>query len=345
MKKLTKVFCCALVVYILLGVNVSALYINKYENVKSEEVALTDSDYYYPESISVSLNINGYYVDSVTKNSVIGHKTKHLGIYLLSNGQFLSCTGAETYQVVELIDVSLSDRDYIESVIQQYDLKGDIANQINEAVDRNTFLRKEGTSMTLAVSPTTSAKGSYNVDYTYNGVVMRDTLVFFYNDASGFKDVQRGLSSKQFASAAYSITLIGVGFIFTSPIVQLVAGGLSLLDWFASYIAPTTFSATGQDFVQLNIVYDVQTKYTYYDLGQGWQSGLVTQTVKINKLQTYQKYMNYSTGNLNMSSYSPYKRIYSPNYNNAPAACYNNIGNVVDVERLKTVFGSFVYYY
>lgn len=338
MRKILALFMVITMTVATLGANsVAASDINSTELISSDD----NKEFSFPEKIVVEQNKAGYFVESNSKSALTGNMSKDLGIYELNDGTKLSYTGTDCFQVVETIDIVLTDLDAINQVAKDYNLEKNVLEDIMRRAEMAIASKNNIASMTIATTPV-ATKGSYSVDYTYNGHDMRDTFVYYYNINTGYRDIKEGTAAKSYANGAYNFALVCAGFASTP--VALVAGGLSILGWWASHIGSTSFTGSTGDYVQVKVYYDVQDKYTYVDMGSGFQTGLVSQTVKILTNKTIQYWVNSSHGYEEETVVSPNKRVYSPNYDNAAAVAFVHAYNPLN-EQMRSTIGDYTLYY
>lgn len=116
------------------------------------------------------------------------------------------------------------------------------------------------------------------IHYTHtNGAPMMTYQFFFVNSSTGWKNVQKGTSTKDKTSVIYNISL-SIASLGKVKVLSYFSAGQTILSAFLSYYGLTTNSVTAnsQDYFQARLVWDQTEQYTMADHGNGWQTGLVT---------------------------------------------------------------------
>lgn len=308
----------------------------------SVSMAKTNSEEKLQAIIYVEKDENGKYVLGEKSNNNKAKMCKEYGIYELENGIFISYTGTAAYQQVEKITFSLIDTNEVEEVLQNYNVPDEVKEKIElssiEAVEAND----EDAAMTLVIPYEPMIRGSYSVNYTYNGKSMKDVFIYSFGKNTGYKTIKSGAQTKALTNVTSSVVVTGLGLINTP--LAITAGAISLLQAWASAVGDLNFSGSSEDFAQILFNYDVSTKYTYADIGSGWQLGLVSENVYVNYIKTVQYYAYSSYNQSYYYHMNINKTVTSPNFNNSAPVALQYILTPRN-EELKTKVGDYTLSY
>ncbi|GAU80089.1 DUF5022 domain-containing protein [Fusibacter sp. 3D3] len=294
------------------------------------------------EKIFITTNNNGQTILGNKKNGTEAVLILDTGIYMGGNGNYYSLTGTEFLQQVQLLEFNLTNTSYIKYSLPRYSIPKEILSDIETASFEAIANNEIDSMMTLVIPYKPLLRGSYYQDYTYNGTPMRDYYIYGFDKDTGNKTIASGIEAKSFANAATTFAVTGLG-LTTVPLSYL-AGGISLILAFYDYVEDTNFSGSSQDFVQIRVIYDVSTKYTYADIGNGWQIGLVSENVYLTSIDTLQYYAGSTYNNTITKTKLINKTITSPNYFNPAPIAVNFITNPRN-EELTTRFGGYTLHY
>ncbi len=285
-------------------------------------------------SISVERTIDGKYVLS-KKSGEVARRCEEDGVYQLSDGTLLSLTGTSQLQQVEKVSFQLTDEAKLNYVLQNHNLPKEVQEGLISSSNKAIATNNQNARISLVVPYTPMTRGTQNIYYTYNGKPMRDFTIFSFGENTGYEYIENGTKSRSFAEFTSSAVITGLGFV---KHVSLIAGGVSIFSAWESYVGDTNFSGRSSDFVQALVNYDVSTKYTYVDIGNGWEIGLTSQNVYINYIKTVQYYADSTFNESYYTDYSIRKTVTSPNFFNPAPVAINHILNPMN-ETLKMEVG------
>lgn len=281
--------------------------------------------------------VDGKYKVSSKDNGLKATMLKEYGVYKLKDGTLLSYTGTDTYQKVELLSLALTDTNAIQEAIIRYglseEIKNDILAQSAQAIENNN----QNASVSIVVPSQPMILAQSDVYYTYNGKPMKDTTLFYFGLDSGFKYIKLGYSTKDFCSTTYNFALVGAGFS-AYPVIAVGSAGLSLLEMWIAFTKEVSITAANEDYTQICWNWDKSDKYTYIDLGSGWQLGCVTQNVYINTIWTKTYFYRGTFNTTSLDTYNPRTTVTSPHFYNPAPFAFQNVSNPIN-ERMSTNIG------
>lgn len=333
MRRLSVIVMCIIMVFAVCDVN----KINASNEVKAET---KDTDIErFPSKIYLEKNADGLYEMSLKKTGEVAKRVLDEGVYELKNGSNVLSTGTGIYQSVDIVEVMLSDLDAIENVIQQYNIDAHIANDLRENANK---VNDSSSKITLVLPALSLTRGTSTSYYTYKGHAMKNTLVYYFNLSFGKQTIESGNYAKSFADGTTTFLLTGAGFASTP--IAIAAAGLSILGWWTSNISATTFHPSYGDRIQMDINYNVWNKYTYADVGSGYQLGARTQYIKVKSVEVDQYWVDSSWGHSEEYVYTLNKNVYSPNYWNPEHVALSSTSNPL-VESFRTTIGDYTFVY
>lgn len=291
------------------------------------------------QNIYLSINNNGSYTKSDKKSAdVTASMTKDYGIYATKDGSLFSYTGTDTYLQVEKVEVSLVDVNAVEDLLTNYSVPIEIQENIrktsNEAISNNNLDARVALVVPKLSQNTgeIGTRATYNNYYTYNGYNMLDTQIMYYSISTPTTNITSGSGTKATADLIKEFVFVGLGF--APPAIALVATGVSLIDFTLTAAQQSVFTGSTSDFIETYFTYDVSTKWTYIDKGNGWQLGCISQHVFLISSYIRQYYFNRSTGQNIISTPTYNKGFTSPNYLVPAPKAYMNYMNPWD-ERMQ----------
>lgn len=192
---------------------------------------------------------------------------------------------AEEYPVGR-IDISFSDPESVAVALNHSGVSQEIKDHISEKYafalqTGNTNIKMVLYSQELLPKSRGFLPSVYNI---YNGVQMR-TDILEQTLVTRTVEVASGRDMSSELGLVFDLTVTSIGMI-SEQAVALFAGGVSLLTTLIR--AGLASYTTGSDgsFAETSIGYDLVTQWTYCNIGDDWQLGLITQAGVITKVNT-----------------------------------------------------------
>lgn len=244
-------------------------------------------------------------------------------VYQLKDGTYLAYINDTTLLRVNKITVQLIDKKAIEDLFANYSFDNAVINEINTRSDKAIEAGNKDASVTLytasapkqtnEVSPM-ATQTSY---YYYHGCTYKTDLIYYTTLQTTWRDVVKGVTAADASKSIVNLAIVGAGCI-SGPIgtaVSLFSSGVSVWTEFSNLIGHSPICGQYDDKVQVNIRYDINTKYTYKDYAGTYLLGAVTQSVYIHNIQTYEYFVTSDGGK---ESYNPIRYVYetykTPNF-------------------------------
>lgn len=237
-------------------------------------------------------------------------------VYQLKDGTYLEYINETTLLRVNKITVQLIDKKAIEEVLANYSFDAAVINDINSRSDKAIEAGNKDALVILYTASTprqTNEVGTMAMQtsyYNYNGDTYKTDLIYYTTLQTTWTDVVTGVSAANAAKSIFNLTMVGAGSI-SGPIgisVSLFSGTVSVFTEFLTLIGYSPIFGQYSDKVQVNIRYDINTKYTYKNVSGSYSLGAVTQSVYIQSIQTYEYFVTSAGGK---ESYNPIQYVYT----------------------------------
>ncbi len=243
------------------------------------------------------------------------------GVYQLDDGTYLSYIDEKTLLRVKRLNVQLIDQASIKNILEAYNfddaVKRDICKRSEDAIKSNNT--QAAVTMYTAATPkqiagvgTMAMQTTY---YVYQGRNFKEDLIYYTTIETTWKDVEKGIKATAVAGALYTYGMKAVGAVSKTlaPAVALFDEAKSALETFIDLIGYSPIGGEYEDKIQINVRYDVNTKYTYVESGGQYLLGAVTQRVYVHFVDTYQYYVTNSGGRSTTERKYDYTTYQTPN--------------------------------
>lgn len=229
---------------------------------------------------------------------------------MLSDNTYVGKAEGTNYIQLDRIDIDVKNFNREDTVFQEYNISEETLDNIQETIayaqeNNNNQLEISLYSINPSLTEYISV-GNNRYRNTYEEV----------RDAS-FKPIETtGYNTKNNLSLAKSFFI--TVFSVCSEDVNLVATGISLLQFIQNETGLRVATPTKDDWAYTSIFYDKLIKHTAIERNTTWQEGCVSQKLWINKAAVWAYFR--STGKSDEKVDSPINKIYyTKNWNN----CFN----------------------
>ena len=202
---------------------------------------------------------------------------------------------------VGIIEIDLADPYAVAEVLQMDDLSVELRAYIQERHQLIQEGEMEPVSATVfspeLLPDVPSARNITRQEFVFNGVPMMVEVLTIRDARTGWRDIMSRRELKwQAAGQAVQIVIEEVGG-FAISALPLVSGFISLARFFINNRG-NVLSGHPSDVSQINIHYTVTTQWAHARINGSihWRLGLVTQSVTLQRHETYQSYINRATG-------------------------------------------------
>lgn len=266
------------------------------------------------------------YIEAREKTSGLKAKlTLDENIYLTEDEEYIYDTGTGVYQPVERIEVNLYDKSDLIDKLNQIYIMEEVKKDILEKSDIAILNENTDAQAIIFGQPKTETRTQSTTNYTYKNAKMQDQLVYYTNINTGYEYIKEGNQSNKIAKEISNLT-VSIGGI-VSKSLSVVGVVKSAYDAYVNLTGSAPISGHYDDYIQLKVTYDDYKKWTYCDIGSGWQFGSETHKVRLTKTSLIQYYFNYNGGNEVTTNKDYNETIISPNYNNPAPQAYQFIGS------------------
>lgn len=231
-----------------------------------------------------------YVISNKTKTSIRAELTEYEGIYLTELGELISQNETNKLIFVDVVDLYLTDRLAVENIISNVNIENVIKEDILKISEQCIKTGNNDARVSLVIPKVSVNRAIFTNYYTCDGKNMKDYQIFFYNISQEMQEVTRGTLSQNIANGIVTFTMVGVGFSGLPG--AIIASGMSLFEYFVNAIAGNIGSPSTSDYVQVGFSYDYFKKYTYCDIGMGYQLGLTSMKVHILRVDTRQQFFD-----------------------------------------------------
>ena len=268
-------------------------------------------------------------INKAAKETYI-QKTKFDNIYQTEKGDYAVFYDDGSYEPVERFDINLSDFTNVLQVIEEAKMPQEEAEYLMKlSIEVINEEREAGETVYFAPSPLVS---TYT---TYNGLSVRNDLLYTYNNEFGWRFVAQGTIAKSIANAAVQIG-IAIGSIASSAI----GFGASLLSIFEAIVGSNVTVVSSNDFVQVDMNYHDIKQWSYGQLdGVNWYLGYCSERVTINKIMEHQHFMVNGYGRTEDSTQYVYATRESSHFTSPAVIVYYNMSLPVDEWITATLYG------
>ncbi len=279
-------------------------------------------------SVTIELDGDGQYVDSSSvkgnhSEQYVAEQTEDMDIYSLKDGTLLSKTGLGSYQAVDRMELSLSDRKAVKELLSNPTINDNMKEEISSGSE-NAILNNNKTATAVIFVPKGGDRASTISDpYYYKSHKLYDEIVYFYDKKTGWKDIAEGKKAWKVAKE-YSTGTICDNVAGALDKFNLFSNAKTALDIYYDITGTRPINGASDDYWQGNLQYDIYTKWTYADLGygDGYRLGCRTQKVKVQTFWSEQYYFGYYGGKTVETTTKINKTFRSPNYKSpAKIAC------------------------
>ena len=229
-------------------------------------------------------------------STIYCYHTVYEGIYRSLDGEYAITYNTEgdspLYVPVEKVDVSLIG-DY-SSQIDQFNLPTEVLSALEE-LSMKAETNDAAPLVTLFIPEESSNNGTFAISdpgyiyYDYNGVSMRDYLLYSYSLDSGFQTIEQGSAVKEVAKALYTIIVAGLG---SNSYVSIISTGISLYQNYLNILGSSYIVGSTSDYIQMAVTFDCAQKFTYAKIGEVWKFGLCSQEVTVKQVDTRTYFYN-----------------------------------------------------
>lgn len=256
---------------------------------------------------------------------ILAKATQEEGVYQLEDETYIYDTGTEVYQQVERLEVNLYDQRTLEEDLSKIKIRDEVKNDI---MQKSNLAIENGNTNARAViigEPINKERVQYVTNYTYKNAKMQDQVIFYSNINTGFQTIESGLNaistSKKVENLILSIGGIG------SKTLSIIGAGITAYDLYEDITGSKPINGNYDDYVQLKVYYDDHKKFTYCDIGSGWQFGAETEKTKLLSSTLIQYYFNYYGGR-EVETEKTYNITYeTKNYASPKEVAYQWIGS------------------
>ncbi len=265
------------------------------------------NDFELPKTVYVMQDDSGMYIATDKKSADLKAKmTDDYGIYETKNGDLISYTGTNSYQLVDRYEVLLTDEDAVSNILTNESIIMEIRNDIEKRSKRAILANNEEAKLVLYLPKETQIKAREDFYYEYNGYQMLDTLIYYHDISINWEPIKEGIDTNQVAQEVANI-LINIGGQFYKAI-SLFSFAENAYERYQDVTGTYPINGAYQDELRYFLKYDIYTKYTFVDKndGMGYVYGAATQNVKLLESNILEYHVNYYGGSI----------VYSPKVHN-----------------------------
>lgn len=213
-------------------------------------------------------------------------------VYKLNDGTYLSYINDTTLYEVEKINVKLVDKDKIDHIFEEYDLseavKDDILERSKKAIDSQNQLA-EVTLYTNAVPKQDDNINTMALStryYQYDGKYYKEDLIYYNSLYTGFHTIKSGVDTADVAKAIYDTSIYAATRVGTHTVGAVISLFSNYINAWQNYLNLCNCTAqeikgSTKDKLQINVKYDIQTRYTYVKDGSYYVLGAITERAYI----------------------------------------------------------------
>ncbi|MFC5532371.1 DUF5022 domain-containing protein [Cohnella yongneupensis] len=248
----------------------------------------------------------------------------------------------------------MTDKSTIENIFSTYDLSDAVKEDIRKRSVQAIALGNSSAAVTIYTTSTAQPQGGISTFamqtryYSYNNRNIKEDLIYFTTLETGFQTVASGTTADDYAKAIFDLGTIAAtrsGNVLLGAAVSLFTDAVSAFQAFSTLCSCSAQTITGSvsDLVQINVRYDINTKYTYVESGGQYVLGAITERGYIHLVNTYEYHVVNGSGKSVSTTQYVFKSYETPNDATAAAKAIIWVGDPW-VESLKTkVNGTSVY--
>lgn len=191
----------------------------------------------------------------------------------------------------------------------------------------NIAIENENTNATAVIigEPINKERVQYVTNYTYKNAKMQDQVVFYSNINTGFQTIESGLKTINTSKRVENL-ILSIGGV-ASKTLSIIGSGITAYGLYEDITGDKPITGHYDDYIQIKVYYDDYKKFTYCDIGLGWQFGSETEKTKILSSKLIQYYFNYYGGR-EVEKETTYNKTYeTENYSSPKEVAYQWIGS------------------
>ena len=258
--------------------------------------------------------------EAVLLSSKYSLMTEFSSIKESANGEYAMTTdSADVLLPVGRLDIELDNEEQVNMVLAMDNL-GDETKQYIQMLSEKAQNEPESAGLVATlfsqdILPQTRA----TTYYTYNGLSMKNDIVYIVNNPSGYQFINVGTGAKAFAQTVSQILMYAGGYLTSS-----ISIGGTLLSIFEAWAGGNVSTASTSDFTQMEITYTGSYQWTYVLVPgtTAWQMSYFSQNITVTQVEIYQKFnVNGSFKTQNTFLY-PYATVKSPGFDSPWSTAY-----------------------
>ena len=244
------------------------------------------------EGIYVTYNSNGEIVlwnseMDTTFEKISIDMTEYDSVYRTSQNELIMQTSENTFQKIEVHEIVMDSYENVTLQLQSMDLTEEEKENIMMLTQEQNALGNYNAKTVVFTEPQIVTRATTNNTYTYSGHKMKDEMVYYLNLQTATNVISSGSQAKGVAAALVNIGISIAGSISNN--VAFFSGGISALQAYCNATNVTASSISTVDpnnysRIEAYVNYNVYTKKTYEDRGEGFELGLISQRYIINKV-------------------------------------------------------------